>query len=250
MTERIDQDATAPMDPVPAAPRPGAARVNLLPHEVTRERRRQQIAAASIIALVAYVAVLGVLYALKVGDVAAAQDDRDAVEAEVAVLQAEVESLAEFQTLVEDIQARESLLTTAMSDEMSWARVFGNLALSFTRDASLIEVQAMTAESTDDAVTGDVTVTEDPAVAEPPPAGTPVGQITFTGYSIDRVAPGVEEVLLDVGGAEGLFDSYLITTTEEERGDEEVTSFEARVDLNDEVYTHRYDDGLPQESIQ
>jgi hypothetical protein len=77
-----------------------------------------------------------------------------------------------------------------------------------------------------------------------------VGQIQFTGYSVDRVAPGVQEVLLRITEGEGLFDSYLVTTAEEERGGELVTNFEARVDLNDEIRTHRYDDGLPQESIE
>lgn len=244
MTQRIDPDATEPLAPLVAAPS-RMARVDLLPPEITRNHRLRRIAAGSVALLVAYLGALGMLYWLKLGDVDDALAQRDDAQAEVAVLQAEVESLAEYQRLVDSIDTHETLLTTAMGDEVSWARVFGELALSFSRDASLVDVQAVTTGPDAEAQ-----ATADPeAVAESPP-GAPVGQVTFSGYTVERVAPGVREVLVNFAEAEGFIGSYLVTSVAEGRGDDEVTAFEARVDLNDEVYTHRYDDGLPQESIQ
>lgn len=244
-TERLDddQDETARTDRLDTAS-VGVARVNLLPPEIARERRTQRVAAVSVGVLVAYLGALGALYALKLGDVADARDERDTAAAAVAGLQTELETLAEFQTLADDIQTREALLTAAMADELSWARVFGEFALSFSRDASLTDVQAVTANSEQ------VAAGVDPTTAEELPQGTPVGQITFTGYSIERVAPGVQEVLSEITEADGFVDSYLTTTTNEERGGKQVTNFEGRVELDDNVQTRRYDDGLPQETIQ
>jgi hypothetical protein len=176
-----------------------------------------------------------------------AQLERDAADRRVAVLRSDLDELSEFQTLVDDIDARESLLTAAMDDELSWARVFGDLALSFSRDSSLTEIQAVTAE--DAAPEGDIAAAD--ADPEPEPdADTSVAQVTFTGYSVEEFAPGVAEVLADFAEAEGFFDSYLTTAIEEERGDSEVTGFEGRVELNDKAYTRRYEDGLPEESLQ
>jgi hypothetical protein len=55
-------------------------------------------------------------------------------------------------------------------------------------------------------------------------------------------------VLSRFDDADGFFDSYLTTAAEEERGDSEVTNFVGRVRLDGDAYTHRYDDGLPEEN--
>lgn len=253
MTERLvlEEDDTQPLERLAGAP-PGVARVNLLPPDVIRERRRQRVAATSIGLLIAYLCVLGVVYALKLGDVADARDERDRVSAEVAALQAELEMLAEYRTLTENIDARETLLAAAMRNEVSWARVFGELALTFSDDASLTGVQAATADSQEAAapVADTAAPVADTTADAEPDEDALVGQVTMTGYSVQRVAPGVEEVLLQLAEGEGFVDSYVVTTTDEDRGGEQVTAFEGRVDLDTRVHTHRYDDGLPQESIE
>jgi len=249
VTERLnpDDDATAPMPPPVGAPIEAGrvAKVNLLPPEIERERRRHQIALVSLGVLGIYLIALTAVYVVKSNAVADALAERDAADRRVAMLQSDLDGLSEFQTLVDDIAARESLLTTAMDEELSWARVFGDLALSFSRDSSLTQIQAVTAE---DAVPEGEVVDAD---AEPEPdADTSVAQVSFTGYSVEEFAPGVAEVLANFAEADGFFDSYLTTATEEERGESEVTGFEGRVELNDKAYTRRYEDGLPEESLQ
>jgi hypothetical protein len=248
VTERliVDADDTEPLGR-PAGVPSGVARVNLLPPEIARERRLQRIAATSVGLLIAYLCALGVIYVLKVGDVTDAREQRDRVTGEVAALQAELETLAKYRTLTDDINEREALLTAAMADELSWARVFGELALSFSDDASLTQAQATTAGSQEGAAPAPA---PEPAEDDQQDEDAPVGQVTFTGYSVQRIAPGVEEMLQQLDEGDGFVDSYVLTTADEERGGEQITGFEARVDLNTEVHTHRYDDGLPQESIE
>lgn len=223
------------------------ARVNLLPGEVLVVRRQRRVALVSLGILAAFLVGLAAVYALQVASVNDAIAARDEVAAEVAVLQTEADSLQEYQVLLDVVQNRETLLTSAMEGELSWARILGDLALSFDRQASLTAIQAAS-------TAGDAAVTEDSAPVtvddEVFDLGDPVAQVDFTGYSVDRFAPGVEEVLAKFERAEGFDDPYLATAGDEERGSDTVTVFNGLVQLTERAYTHRYDDGLPEESVQ
>jgi hypothetical protein len=256
---------TEPLEPIPdetAAPTTHdatvpvrIAQVNLLPADILVERRQRRVASIAIGVLIAYLGALGVIYLLKVGAVEDARAARDQSEREVAVLRAEVDSLSEYQRLIDTLENRETLLASAMDGQLSWARIFGDLALSFDREASLIGVVATSTgpDAQSAAVAAGAGTSSTPAATPDAEGGgfdvgEPVAQVEFTGYSIEELAPGVEEVLSRFDDADGFFDSYLTTAAEEERGDSEVTNFVGRVLLDDDAYTHRYDDGLPEES--
>lgn len=252
MTERFDGigDETAELstaEPELGYDRMRTAQVNLLPASVLVERRTRRVALYSLGILAAFLVGLGAVYALQVGDVNDARDERDRVEGEVAVLRAEVASLAPYQELLDTVQNRETLLTAAMENELSWARVLGDLALQFDRQASLIGINAASTEP-------DVANPQATAVPDADTGvfdlGEPVAQVEFTGYSVDRFAPGVEEVLKKFNKAPGFHDAYLSTAGEEERGTDEVTNFIGEVRIDDRAFTHRYDDGLPEESLR
>jgi hypothetical protein len=224
-----------------------AARVNLLPSSVLVERRQRRVALYALGILAAFLLGLGAVYALQVGKVDDARAERNRVEGEVAGLRAELASLAKYQELLDTVENRETLLTAAMENELSWARVLGDLALQFDRQASLIGVNAASTEP--DAANPQATTTPD-VDAGVFDLGEPVAQVEFTGYSVDRFAPGVEEVLEKFDNAPGFHDAYLSTAGEEERGTDEVTTFIGEVQIDDRAYTHRYDDGLPEESVR
>lgn len=256
MTEPLDPDETADLaanEPPDSSPQRWPAQVNLLPPSFVAEQRQRMIAVAAGVILIAYLAGLGGLYAYKVTKVDDAQAARDTVQRDVTGLQADVDALQEYQTLVTERDAREALLTTAMDGELSWARVFGDMALAFSRQASLTGVTATIPE--DDESAAGVVVGEDGATEAPTAAdadadpNVPVAAVTFTGYSVDRFAPGVQEVLHEFGDVSGFFDSYLSLASDEERGSTDVTTFEGRFKLNGQAYTHRFDDGLPEESL-
>lgn len=239
--ERIPLSHTDEITPTVAA-----AQVNLLPPEVAVERRRRAISLFALGVLAAYLLGLGGVYALKVGNVNQARAERDQTEQQVAILRAEVETLSEFQNLLDTVQNREALLSSAMDGELSWARILGDLALSFDRQASLIAVTGESTAPDAAALDGGTAVVEEGGFD----LGEPVARVEFTGYSVDRFAPGVEEVLAKFDDATGFFDSYLATAGEEERGASEVTTFLGRVQIDEDAYTHRYDDGLPEENLR
>jgi hypothetical protein len=252
MTEQFDpfDDETAELAAVESDSgydRMRTAQVNLLPASVLVERQQRRVALYSLGILVAFLVGLGAVYALQISQVNDARVERDRVKREVTVLRSEVESLAKYQELLDTVDNREALLTAAMENEVSWARVLGDLALQFDRQASLIGVNAASTEP--DAANPQAATTPD-VDAGVFDLGEPVAQIEFTGYSIDRFAPGVEDVLRRFDDAVGFYDAYLSTAGEEVRGTDEVTNFIGQVQIDDRAYTHRYDDGLPEESVQ
>jgi len=206
------------------------ARVNLLPKEIEQRARARRASSWAIGAVAAYAALLTLLYIAKLSDVQSARDDRDAAAQQVAALQQELSTLQEYAELDRQLAARNALLRDAMAQEISWARVFNDLSLTFPPSSSLT---ALTAAST-------------PADAPEATVGA-VGNLTFDGYSVERYAPGVERVLVKFDEVTTFFNSYLTTAGELERGDTEVTSFAGTVQLNEEAYTGRYADGLPPE---
>lgn len=231
----------------PAYDRFATAHVNLLPPTYVQEHQRRRVGVIALAILVGYVAALGVVYSVKRGAVAETRAERDTVEQQVVVLQTEADSLQEYQTLLDTIDTRSALLTSAMEDQLSWARVFGDLALAFDRQSSLIEMTAASATADAEAIAGAAPTVDADAEAD---ATDPVAQVSFTGYSVDRFAPGVSEVLKKFDDTKGFMDTYLSIATDEDRGGSEVTNFEGRVDLDDGAVTHRYDEGLPEETLE
>jgi Tfp pilus assembly protein PilN len=193
-------------------------------------------------AVAAWVLVLGVVYGVKQADVNAARLARDEAQAEVTRLQGEVAELREFGELAQRLDAREALLAEAMSAEISYARLLNDLALSFPQTASLKTVAIN--RSGEDADGGDSgSADTDTSVVDFQDQA--VASADFTGYSVEQFAPGIERMLLDFENVRSFFNTYLSTATDVERGNTEVTQFEASVNLTEEAYTDRYREGLP-----
>ena len=104
-----------------------SAQVNLLPPELAQKKRAQRTTRLTIIGVAAWLAVLGGLFVVKDGQVQEAMADRDAAQAEVQRLQTQVAELDEYRLIAAQLDARQALLTDAMSDEVSWARILGSL---------------------------------------------------------------------------------------------------------------------------
>lgn len=213
------------------------ARVNLLPPEIETARRARRTARLSTVAVAAWIGVLGVGFMIKTDQVDAARDDRDAAQAQVDDLNREVAALDEYAKLAAALDARSAILTSAMTEEISWARVLNDLSLAFPADASLNDLNAL------------LVAEEEPVPGEVKPAAG-VGDLTFTGYSVERFAPGVEGVLLRFDDAEGFNDTFLTTAQKAEKGTTAVTDFTGTVRLDEDARTNRYANGLPEEAAQ
>ncbi len=188
-----------------------------------------------------YLLLLGFGYVLKLGDVNQARQERDQAQADVARLQAQLNALEPFRRLAQQVEARNNVLAAAMATEISWSRVLNDLSLTFPPNASLLTLSATQPTAEDAGQTGE---TEAGAVA----LGEVVTTVEFSGYSVERYAPGVEGVLLRFDEVRGFFNSYLATAAAEERATTGVTNFNGSVQLGREAYTGRFAEGLPPEA--
>lgn len=185
-----------------------------------------------------FAALLALVYINKLGDLDAARDQRAAAEAAVAERRNELAGLQKFAQLDQEVNARNGLLSAAMATEISWARVLNDLALTVPASSSLLTLDAAAEGAAASGLTD---------AGAPNPNSRSIANITFTGYSVERYAPGVEGVLLKFGDVGMFFNSYLSQAAEEERANTGVTTFNGTLQLNEEARTERYAEGLPAE---
>lgn len=212
------------------------ARVNLLPPEIAVRARRRREAGITGAALGGYLVLLLLIYLLKLGAVADARNDREEATRIVQDLQAEVASLAEFAELDRRLTARNDLLAAAMAKEMAWARILNDLALAFPGSSSLLTLEATQVGAATAEVQGA------PVLADA------VGTIEFSGYTVERYAPGVESAVVKFREVRSFRQPYLTQASELIRNQAVVTGYDGTVRLTDEAFTNRYVEGLPPEA--
>lgn len=209
-----------------------SVRINLLPASIKERESARRANLLLALLIVLFLAGLGLLYLTKQGSVDRAVDTRDLAQEEVNQLQAQVQALAAFQELADELTAGNTQLTTAMGDEIAVARVLNDVSLSLPGTASLT---SLTLTRDDTAVSeGDIDL------------GDSIANLVLAGYSIERYAPGVEVVLLQLDQVNGLALTYLNTAAAAEIAGVGITSFDANGLLTEEIYTDRYAEGLPE----
>lgn len=214
-----------------AAPR---VSVNLLPPELAARARARRIMQYTVGGVLVFVGALGLVYLLRLSEVSRAEDTRDAAQLEVVRLESDLAELDEYRALVELMDNRSSLLASAMEKEIAYSEVLNNLSLVFPDNASLLNLTIAAAEPEAPAA-GEIDFGESVATGE------------FSGYSVERFAPGVETVLLDLDRTPSFFNAFVTTAAGERLGETEVTNFNGTVALDRGAYTGRYADGLPPE---
>lgn len=211
-----------------------STRVNLLPRGAAATRSSSQGGLVVGALLVVLVVVLGGLWYVETEALAEAEQRRDDQLATNAQLQNQIAALAEFAELQASLDARNELLAAAMAPEVSLTRTLNDLAAVFPGSSSMLTLQ--------------VQLTEDVPSPGTVTFGDGVASIAFTGYSVERVAPGVERVVVDFDRVESFFNPFLNVASGEERGDPTVVvaEFDGTVQLNVQALTRRYSDGLPE----
>ena len=215
-----------------------SARVNLLPREIEERARTRRSASWTIAGVAVFAALLGVVYLGKLGAVNGAREERDAAQGRVTELEAELATLQEFAELDREVKARNELLAAAMATEISWARTFNDLALTFPASSSLTGLEAT-------ALGG---ASAEPTAQQPENVspGT-VATLTFNGYSVERYAPGVERVLIKFSDVGMFTNAYLSQAATELIEGTLVTAFNGSLEMTEDARTGRYADGLPPE---
>ncbi|MEX2618632.1 MAG: hypothetical protein WD250_00275 [Egibacteraceae bacterium] len=216
-----------------------AVSVNLLPQEQTERLRARRVTQYTAGAVLLLVGLMGAGYVLRLVEVGHAEEARDVAEAEVARLQTEVAELAEYGELAEFMENRDTLLASAMEHEIAFSEVLNELSLAFPSHASLRSLTIAANDGADSAQDSAIDFGESVATAE------------FSGYSVERVAPGVETVIVDFDRAGAFFNTFVTTASappDADTGATDVTDFAGTVTLDRDAYTGRYADGLPTEA--
>ncbi|HVM14961.1 MAG TPA: hypothetical protein VM287_11625 [Egibacteraceae bacterium] len=211
--------------------------INLLPARYAERIAERRAAAVAGVALVALVVLLGLASVVQPRQLAQAESRREAEQARTAQLLAQRRALAPFRQVVDGIVGRERLLAAAMQTQVSWAQLFTSLSTTFPGGASLT---SLTAEST-------LAPFETAPPAKPGDEDRVIGSMTLKGYSVERFAPGVEQILQLLDGVRGLSRPRLQVGTADKIGARPVTTFDAVSLLDAAALTGRYADGLPPE---
>lgn len=209
-----------------------SVKVNLLPREVQRQARERRVALGSLTALAVWVLLLALLYLQNVLAVNNAREERDAEQAELDRLQAQVERLAPYRELARRYDTHNTLLATTMGSQIAWSRVLNDLAVVFPANSSLLTLSATVGTPAEQADADEVPL---------------VGALQFNGYTVERYAPGVESVLLGLDDAASFQALYLSNAMRALIETTEVTNFSGAAELTEHVYSRRFVDGLPED---
>jgi Tfp pilus assembly protein PilN len=203
-----------------------SVRVNLLPESTKQRDRAAQQRSIAALAGVALLAGLGGVYLWQSSQVSQAEDTLFAEQARTSELRGDQAELIAFQELADRRDRSDEILSTALSDEVSFAGVLQDVAAVLPADTQL-ETFAF----------------DIPAV--PDPTSEMVGTLTVTGKTLASHSPGVERVMLSLDKVVSFRDPYLNSSTLEE-GDERIATFSLDGQIGPEAETGRYVNGLPE----
>lgn len=196
-------------------------KVNLLPPEIgerLRLRRVQLLLAGGVLATAG---VVGALYASAAAALDDATDHLAAVTGTGAELQSETRALGHVDDVYAQAAAAQSLLVTAMGEEVRYSRFLDDLSKVVPEHVWL----------------RNVTFTQTGAgPAESPGAG--IGTVTFTGVGFDH--DDVAVWLETLAAQKGFADPYVTAATTEAIGARTTVAFTSNVTLTTEALSGRY----------
>jgi type IV pilus assembly protein PilM len=203
----------------------GERGVNLLPPELRGQRRKRPsaLAVALPVAAAVPIAALGFLFVQAKADVS---DQRSALEA----VQAEIDALPEptrpqiDPTLAVEQQQRAAALASVLGGRLAWERVLGDLSRALPRDVWLTKFSARTP---DPAVTTATTAAA--PTATPGVPVTPTG-VTIEGYTYSL--PDVALLLSRLGTVPSLTNVVLGTSEKKKIGKRNAISFTIIADID------------------
>lgn len=205
-------------------------RVNLLPDEITAERRlrRTQLVLGAV--TLAVVGALAGGYVLSAASVAAAQDDLDAEQARTAALQTEAGEYAEVPLVLAEVDSAQSARTLAMAQDSLWYSQLNQLANSYPSNVWLRDL-SVTLTST-----GAAAAAPDPNAVVTP---TGLGTLTFNGTGLQH---SDASAFLDVlESTPGYTYPYLSVSERVDIEGNVVVDFTATVTVTDDLLSHRFE---------
>jgi Tfp pilus assembly protein PilN len=212
-------------------------RVNLMPPEIAEAARFRQIQILLGAGVLFAVVVVALLYLNAHNGVSNAKDELSQAQAQQTQLQTKLSSLAPVQQTLDQVQAKQALLKTAMGSEVRWSFMLNDLAFRMPSQVWLTSL----------AVTQDATgVSAAPASTTTLGASTPtttapvaIGSINFGGIGFvhDDVAKWLEAMAKVKGYLDPTFDA----SSEGQIGGRADVTFTGVVKITSDLFSHRYD---------
>ncbi|MEM9037707.1 MAG: type IV pilus assembly protein PilM [Actinomycetota bacterium] len=133
----------------------GVRRLDLQPPEVARRRAARQQAVLVGAGVLVLVGALGALWVRRSDQVEQIEADAERVEAEVAVVQAEIGSLGTVQALESELGGRQELIRSALRNDVAWTKIIQEVATVMPDDTWITSLQA---SAPTDGTAGSITV--------------------------------------------------------------------------------------------
>lgn len=199
-------------------------RINLLPPEVRQRQSIRRRTAAVIAAGVIVLAGVAALYFLQQLRLVGVNNDLEDQQATNAGIQAQINDLRRFDELQREVEASRGMLTTLMANEILWSGVLRDVSLVIPSDVWL------------SGMTGQMNESGGTPAAPTTPGVTGqglVGQITFTGFSLDHRAVALWLARLD--DVRGFANPWLSNAQKTDVGTSKVVQFASSVDLSQQA---------------
>jgi Tfp pilus assembly protein PilN len=199
-------------------------RINLLPPEVRQRQSIRRRTAAVIAAGVVVLAGVAALYFLQQLRLVGVNNDLEDQQATNAGIQAQINDLRRFDELQREVEASRGMLTTLTANEILWSGVLRDVSLVIPSDVWL------------SGMTGQMNESGGTPAAPTTPGVTGqglVGQITFTGFSLDHRAVALWLARLD--DVRGFANPWLSNAQKTDVGTSKVVQFASSVDLSQQA---------------
>lgn len=211
-------------------------RMDLLPAAyVARRRERRNISIVLLIAALV-VLLLVVWYFVLRGQIGAARDDLEVVQARNAQLEADIAELQEFAELDAEVRSKRTALQTVFAGDINWPALMTDIAMVVPGEVWLDSLTA-SAGATEGATP---VATEANAIRLTKQA--PVGRISMTANSASCM-PGVAKWLIRLATVEEFEAAWIGSATEADTrpGCEPPVVFDSTLELNKRALSHRFE---------
>ena len=209
-------------------------RVNLLPPEIAEKRQFRRIQTALGSAVLASVAVVGLLYVSAGHSVSSAQSDLDSANAQGSALQLEAAKYRNVTAVYAAADAAQQQLSVAMGDEVRYSQLLNDLSLTVPSNVWISNL-AYTAGA-DGAAAPTAATTAGAAGAPAAPAALGTFTVTGIGFEHDDVAQWLDAI----AGLKTYDTPYFSTSTESLLGTRKIVTFTSTANVTDKARSNRY----------
>jgi Tfp pilus assembly protein PilN len=215
-------------------------RIDLMPASYA-ERRKQRRAVGMVAVAGLVIVVVLLAWWVFLGTQISAEEERLAeVQASNAELQAQIDELARFARLEQEVQQRQAALQTAMTGDVDWPAVLTEIAMVVPGEVWLTSLQG-SAVTPDGSVVGTEDAEIDVAKAES------FGRVQFQGTSLSM--PGIGKWMIRLGSVKDFQAVWLTTATETpaqiEQGIPASFDFDSTIEFNEKAASLRFQEERP-----